>query len=754
MSEWTRVLRSRKLIGLFLFLLMLNLAMIWVNDRRSADEIHAYRQELLTYQDVEPSIALVELDNRLEEYNRQLDLYNYTQDPGSFFFLRESCETYFGKDYAKYVPDETAVNIIYRELGVLSAIRDQVQYLIDYPIYLDTVHANAAQMEVLSIFSQEASFSGQNIAKTDIDFPKSVPLSLDNDLAITVFATDQLCCYSMLAFMMVVVLEFLEERKRGLWSLVHGASQGRHLLALHRAAILLALSIGATAVLYGGKLFGLSIHYGGLGNLSRTIQSLSIFQDVPWVMSVRQFLILYFLLHMAGIWLVGLILWALLQAVNHLPLSITVASVFLATEYTAFRLIPDSYTIVFLRYVNIFAVVDIPTVALHYLNLDLFSRPVQGFLLSAELILPLTAAMVILNLALAEWKKPVSRQNTLLVAIHRLRIPFSRLVGKLRLFGFECFKLLWMQKGAAVLLALGFFSFSLMDVPPVDSSMYDTQIAGLAAYMQGPITEGTLAQIDEKIADYETWATNDSLAYQLDILHQLRNKVNDSLSAGDGLWLINQAGASALMNQNNVANYPRNLALILLLAVCMLLPGFFSSERQNRMCSLLRSVPMGRGVLWRKKMGSAYLTAVLAYALFEAGELYRLFSTYGPLPLRAPIQSVEYFTKSALPLSIGGGLIFFLLLRLLAFLLAATVVLTLSLLSKQTNRAMLLSAGVLLLPACLQYIGIEVLNPLSFAKLFSPMECSLRHYAFAVALILILLCIHYCLWLGYRIRTK
>ena len=362
--------------------------------------------------------------------------------------------------------------------------------------------------------------------------------------------------------------------------------------------------------------------------------------------------------------------------------------------------------------------------------------------------------MVILNLALAEWKKPVSRQNTLLAVIQRLRIPFSRLVGKLRLFGFEFFKLLWMQKGAAVLLALGFFSFTLMDVPPVDSSIYNTQIAGLAASMQGPITERTLAQIDEKIAEYETWETSDSLAYQLDILHQLRNIVNDSLSAGDGLWLINQAGASALMNQNNVANYPRNLALILLLAVCMLLPGCFASERQNRINSLLRSVPMGRGILWRKKMGSAYLSAVLAYALFEAGELYRLFSTYGPLPLRAPIQSVDCFTKSALPLSIGGGLIVFLLLRLLAILLAATVVLTLSQLSRHTNRAMMLSAGVLLLPACLQYIGIEALNSLSLAKLFSPMECSLLHYTLAAALIPVLLCIHYCLWLGYRNRME
>lgn len=754
MREWNRVLRSKKLIGLFLFLLVLNLAMIRSRDYRSADDLQAYRREILAYQDMEPGLALEDLDNRMNHISMQWQLYDYIQDPDDRFYYQESLEEYFGEDFASYVPDKAAVDGMSREYTALSAVREQVQHLVDYPTYLDTVHANATQMAVLSIFSQESSFSRRNIEKTDRDFPKSVSLSLDNDLALNAFTSDRLCGYSILAVMMVVVLEFMEERKRGLWSLVHGTNRGRGRLALHRAAILLALSIGVTATLYGGKLLGLSLHYGGLGDLSRNIQSLAVFRDVPWVMSVRQFLVSYFLIYTAGVWLVSLILWAILQAVNHLPLAIAAASVFLAVEYTAFRLIPDSYTIVFLRYINIFAVVDILSVALHYLNLNLFGQPVQGILLSVGLVLPLTAVMVVLNLVLAEWKKPVSPQNSILVFIQRLRVPFSKLVGKLRLFGFELYKILWLQKGVVVLLVLGIYSFAFMDAPPIDSTVYNTEIAALAASMQGPITEDTLAQIDEKIATYETWDANLAVMRQLDILQQLRDKVTDSLSAGDGLWLMNQAGASTLISQNNIGNYSRNLALILLLAVCLLLPGCFASEKQNRMYSLLRGVPMGRGVLWRKKMGSAFLTAVLAYVLFEAGELYRLFSAYGALPLQAPIQSVDYFAQSALPLSIGGGLTIFLMLRLLAFLLAATVVLLLSQLSRQTNHAILLSAGVLLLPAGLQYIGIGELSSLSLALLFSPMECSLWYYAFAASLLPIILCIHYRFWIGYRKQTK
>ena len=745
MREAKRVLRSRKLIGLLVFLLVLNLAMIRVVDQRSAEERGLYRQELLAYQHLEPGQALAELDKRLNLLNWQIDIYNYAHDPEGFFFLRESCQGFAA-------PSEAEVQQIYRELGALSAIQEQVMHLIDYPAYLNTLHANAAQMAVLSVFSQESSFSRRNIEKTDQDFPKSVPLSLDNDSAIAAFASDNLCGTSILAFLMLAVLELMEERKQGLWCLIHGTSGGRSRLALHRAAILLVLSMGATAVLFGGKLLGLGLYYGGLGDLSRNIQSLAVFRDVPWVMSLRQFLICFFLLYALGAWLVSLILWAILQAVHHLPLAIAAMSAFLAAEYAVFRLIPDSYAIVILRYINIFAVVDMLTAALHYLNLNLFGQPVQGFLLTLGIIPPLTVGMVLVNLALAERKKPISPQNSILVFLDRLRIPFSKLVGRLGLFGFELYKLLWLQKGIVVLLALGIGSFALLGTPPADSEMYNTQIAGLAASMQGPIIGATLTQIDEKIALYESWDTDKAVDNQLILLHQLREKVSESLASGDGAWLINQAEASALMNVNNTENYPRNLALLLLLTVCLLLPGCFASERQNRMYALLRGVPLGRGVLWRKKMGSAFLVAVLAYWIFEAGELFRLYSAYGSLPIHAPIQSIDYFAQSSLPLSIGEGLAVFLLLRMIAFLLAATVVLLISQLSRRTNHALLLSAAVLLLPAGLQYIGMEELPSLS--RLFSPMECTLRQYALAAACIPAILCIHYRLWLRYRSQTE
>ena len=750
MREWKRVLCSRRLWGILAFLLALNLGMIWVGDRRSSDDLRVYRQELVTFQDLEPDLALESLDHRMEALNQKLGLYHYTHDPEGFFFLREACIANFGDNFEEYAPNDTESTSIARELGALSAVREQMQYLIDYPAYLDTVHENAAQMAALAVFSRESSFSRRNIEKTDRDFPRSVSLSLDNDLALNAFASDRLCGYSLLVFLLAAVLEFFEERKRGLWSLIHAADGGRCRLALNRATILLVLSIGATAVLFGGKLLGLSLHYGGLGDLSRSIQSLAVFRDVPWVMNARAYLLLRFLLQSAGVYLVSLILWAVLQAVNHLPLAIAVGSGFLALEYCAFTFIPDSYALVILRYINIFAVVDTPTVTLHYLNLDLFGWPVQGFLLSMGLILPLTVLTVIINLVLSERKKPISRQNPLLSIIQRLRVPFSRFVGRLKLCGFELYKLLWIQKGAAVLLLLGAFSFCIMETPPVDSTLFDPQLAGVSASMQNPITEETLSQLDAKIDEYETWDESEALSYQLEILYRLRDKVCASLAAEDGLWLINQAGASALIGANNVGAYPRKLALVLLLTVCLLLPGSFCAEKQNKMTFLLCSVLLGRSVLWRKKLSSAYLTLALTFLVFEAGELYRYFSAYGALPLRAPLQSVEYFADFALPLSVGSGLVVFLLLRFTAFLLAATVVLLISQLCQSANRAMLLSAAVLVLPACLAYIGIEPANVLSLARLFSPMEVPLWHYAFAAVWISILLIIQYILWFGHR----
>ena len=733
MREAKRVLLAPKLWGLLALLLALNCMLLVTQDTHMDGFYAAYQAALPEFSALPPEEAELQAEQELAQLQELglLHMFRDEENPEIKALIRKDCADAFGADFearleaGEFDLSDAAMQENYKRQEVLQMLLAQLAHLREYPAYLEQVQANVRQMSALLLFNREGSFSARNIEKTGRDFPETVDLRLGNDFAVTMLVTDELGGYSLLIVTLFLVLQFLEERKRGLWSLVYGAPEGRARLAGKRLVLLLAGVTLGTLVLLGGKLAFGAVIYGGLGDLTRNVQSLAAFADFPWVMPVWEALLGYFLLKILDMWLVGLAIWAILQAINHLPLAIGAAGAVLAAEYTLFQAIPDCYGIVFLRYVNLFALVDVPKIALHYLNLNCFGRPVQGFLLSLGLIPPLLGLLLAANLLLAERKKPVSRQNSLLILFDRLRIPFSNVVGRLRLLGYELYKLLWLQKGILVLLAVAWFSFFALEAPYPDTQLYDTELAGLSASMEGQITEDTLAGIDERNAEYSAWEPSEAVLRQLEILDRLREKASASLAANDGLWLINQAPFAALMGKN-VGNYQRQNAVVLLLALVLLLSGTYAQEPENRMSQLLRGVSRGRGILQRKKLAAAFLLTALVWLIFEAGELHCLIEAYGNPALPAPLQSFDPFASLPFRTTLGVGVAAYLLLRLLAMCAASSIVLLLSRFCKRTNAAILLGCAVLVLPACLSYMGITAFDTFSFSKLLSPLELLLR----------------------------
>lgn len=747
MRELKRTLCAPRLWGLLALLLALNIMLLVVEDTRN-DGFYARYNEILAG---EPDAGALRAE--IDGIQAEANLLTWSQQPEGFFreMLAETCAENYGADFAERwaagtlrVDEASVTEGLYRQEAI-QAVLDQLEYLNGYQDYLDTVHANAKQMAALAIFNKENSFSDRNIKKTNRDFPRELTLTLGNDYAVTMLCTDQLGGYSLLVFVLALVVSFLVERKKGLWSLMHSAPRGRGRLALRRSALLLLGSVLGVAVLLGGKLLAAVLLYGGIGPLDRPVQSLEAFSAVPWALTVRQYLLLYFPLRAAGIWLVSLVIYAILQAVNYLPLAFGALGAALAAEYSLFRWIPDSYSIVILRYVNVFALVDVPSVSLKYLNLNLFGQPVQGVILTIVLLPLLLAAGILGNCLLAERKKPVARQNSLLVFADQIRRPFSRAVGRLPLFGQELYKLLWLQRGVAVLLLFALFLFGSMETPRPDTELYDTQGAGIAASLQGPITERTLDAIDAQLAEYAGWEQSDALLEQVASYEALRARVEESLRLQDGKWLISAAPLAALFNKNG-ANYQRENAVVLLLALVLLLSALFAQDSQTK--ELLRAAPRGgRTLLW-KKLGAACLLTVLLWAVFEARELSLILRDYGTPAWAAPVQSFDYFAGSGAGWTLGMQTAIFLMQRLLGLLTAAGIVCLISALCRQSNTAILCGAAVLVLPACLSCMGLKTFDV--SCVLLSPLECPAGGYIAAAALLLLLPFVISRVWMRRR----
>ena len=251
--------------GLLLACIMLYLA----EDVHNPGFYRRYEQTLAYYRAHPRRSAAEEMDRELAHIQTLALLWRWDHGDDVSEFTAEELSMYYGEDFdlrlqtgELQIPD-SAMTYLFRRQEVLQSLRDLVQYQWDYPEYLNTVHQNAAQMAAMSVFSGQSGFSAKNIEKTDQDFPTQVRLRLDNNLALEHLVSDQLGTSCLLVYVLAVVLAFLDERRRGLWTLIHAAPRGRAGLALCRAGILLLAAALGTLVIFGGKFAAISLRCGG-----------------------------------------------------------------------------------------------------------------------------------------------------------------------------------------------------------------------------------------------------------------------------------------------------------------------------------------------------------------------------------------------------------------------------------------------------------------------------------------------------------
>lgn len=734
MTEAKRVFLSRRHLGILALLLALNLFLFfWQNSNTSYPQSAyrtAYQSLLEKYQVMSPEEALTDILTRMEEANgvATLQAWSTMEEPMKEAFT-ESCRRIYGDDFEARWADGTLtlpedMSEVYLQQAVLSRLQEQVTYLQEYPEYLNTVHANARQMAALSIFSDGGGFSSKNIEKTDADFPQTVEIALDNDFSIESLIHDSLSGYSLLIYIVGLVLLFLQERRRGLWNLIYGSAGGRGALALWRCLILFAGAVLGVFVLSFGKFLIIGAYYGGFGDLTRNIQSISAFRTFPYVMPVWKFLTLFFLYRIFGIWAAGLLLWTILQAVSNLPLAITAAALVFAAEYAAFQWIPDSYKLVFLRFANVFALIDFRRVFLPYLNLNLFGMPVQGHSITLILLPLLTVIFIGACVILQMKKRPIGRENILLRLADRCKRPFTRVTRVLGLRGFEAHKLLIPQKGAIVLLLVALYMGFYQVSPPPDLTMYDADTVYYEIELQGPLTQETLDTISSRIQTLEEDGLTESNIRQIQAYQSLQERY---LTAPEGTWVVNPVPYMTLMNLNR-DNSQRTSGIILMIAVVLLAAGVFAFEQQSRMWVLAQTSHRGR-TLWRKKL-FIVLAAVSVLAIVYYGrELMLITEKFGAFGgLQAPIQSLAYFSESNLHLPLWGMLALYIGARLLTLWVLTCLVCALSSSCRTVNAAILLSTVVFVLPAAFSMIGLKIFDKLSLLLPLSPLECSLWIY--------------------------
>lgn len=592
----------------------------------------------------------------------------------------------------------------YLRLQAGDQVMAQYTHLQGYALYLQNIQTQAKKLQSVSIFGDPDSFAYKNTVKTADDFAPllGAEVTFGHDLAVTKVFEDEWADYSSLLLMAAVCALFLAERKEGLWPMIHAASGGRGRLAVRRMVILFIAAWVATLALFGSKILLSGLLYHGLGEWDRLIQSMPLFYNVPKAMTVGEFWSFYLVVKALGNFLIGLILWTILSSISNTALSFCAAGLALGAEFACTAILPSSM-FAMLRYCNIFSYIRFFEVFSAYLNLPFFGMLISGSDLVLVLIVPLCAVFGIASVQIARKKHPVAPQNRILRFADKQMRKLDPKISGGSLFAQEAKKLLLLRGGAFLLVALLIVAWKLQ--PP------DREYDPLDIYYQyyqgkyaGPITEDTITSLQMELEQ----------AAEPDRYSALNQMIRDAENAVDGSWLVPTAPYEAVWS-DNYGNYHRSTALIAMLFLVLILSPICSQERQSDMTVLLRSTSGGRNALRKTKQLLLLLVTGFIWLVLVCTEVIKTVQYWDSFTcFAAPMYSLPDFQFTGWSIPLGVALIFYYLAKLAVMVVIAEIVYFLSGRCTKNRDAILLSCGVLLIPAGLAAIGSGAGEWLSF----------------------------------------
>lgn len=629
---------------------------------------------------------------------------------------------------------DTQENVI--RLQMISQIKAQYEHVLGYGEYLSNIQDNAEQLMGISLFMNEGTFAYKNTIKTAEDFYdlQWVNVTVGHDLAVTEVLSDNWTDIIALFPVFLVCGLFLAERKKGLISLVYATPGGREKLALKRMITLLLTSFISIAVLFGAKILLNGALYHGLDEWDRALQSIPVFYNVPYEITVREFWLWYLLIKSLGLFLAGLMIWLIQSIFSNTPVALGVLGIFVGVEF-ACTAIPSSSLFAVFRYLNILSYINYLPVFTRYLNISVLGTIISGNELVCALLPILLILLSIAIILVVKKRYPIARESLLQRRLRQLKFRLDYKTSGGGLFVKEAKKLLIYRRGLLVLIVL-FALLTQIGAPVRDESPLDMYLDYYEQKYAGPITEETLSALQSELASADS-------SERRSALKQLILRVSN---ASDSSWIVESAPYEALFT---VQMHHYTAALISLLFLVLLVSPIISQERQSDMPVLLGSTPAGRKKLWITKQLLVSMCAFVVWFMVYGSEFFKICNIYGTFSqLMAPTSSLKNVVAVEWNMRLWQAVALVYGLRLLVLLCAAQACLLLSSLCQKNSNAIILGCSVIVIPAALaaidSFVGksISLLHPLTVVDKASqlwiyPILAILLLFGFSLSTILI-----------------
>lgn len=644
------------------------------------------------------------------------------------------------EDYRKNNPDAYKKAVEMSESGeesfwknsFLYDISQQIEYINSYPDFISEMYDRAKVQSASSIFGDENSFSYKNLYKTADDYSglKDTRLSLVNSDSLTATVKYGLTDFFVIAVVLLICIYlFGYERDKGLYSLIRCTKFGRLKTIISKLAVLFVLS-AVVSVLFVLSDFTVSTFLYESTDLGVNVQSISEFRNCTLSVTAGQFLMLFALAKIIGIFVISSLLALVFICFSSSAAMYLTGLGAVGAEYLLYTLIGQNSLLNLLKYINIFYILDGGEFFGSYLNLNIFSNA----LTSVPIVLAVFGAVFVLctvfSCIVFCKRNQQKKANVFSKLFEKLKSRFYRINGSTSVLKGEIFKFSVQNKMAVVLVLLVLFavvsSFGTVRYPY--SEVSDADYKAYMEYLEGDITPeketyiseqqeyfaGLRQRLDEiavngELSESTKQAMSKSIENILNSKGVAFERVSDQYSR---LLELKESGVNARFIDENiystfVSSKTREwndfalLCLVLLIAV----PYVFSVEYKNGMINLIRPTRNGKTKLFVRKIAVLLLFTLLSFIAVYLPYLIRFISTYGANSFATPIVCIfENLQDSAF--SVMGAMIVNLLCSLLLALAVVSVIAALSIITESNMFTMVLSTVLIIIP-CLAVYSAE-----------------------------------------------
>lgn len=591
-------------------------------------------------------------------------------------------------------------------LKYLRYIGSQAEHQAGYSEYLSGIQSQAERLTQISIFGDKNSFSNKNILKTAADFTAldGVSLKFGNNYSLELWLGFIPADFLFVGGIIVIVLGFLEERKKGLWSVVRSCPNGRLSLGISRLGILALGSVICT-LLFCVLPLAMSLILTEKCDFGAALQSLQSFKTCTLNITIGQWLFRYFALKILSGIALGLVIWCVLGTVTNPQFSLSVLAGFLVLQYGLYKLLPVQSFANILKYFNIFSYIRLSILYTDYLNINLFGQPIgirNMMLFTLPILLILLTAWA---LSIQSKRYPEGNRDILGALAIKKNAVLDIFRTRLTMGGWELYKAFVFGFCAVIVVVIIILGGSLR---------YNVYIhepdAWYRAYLkdcEGEITSET----EEYFAlARENAGENPEL---LQALNRLEREVSETElraeAGGFEPWIADEKVYNSYYGEES-SDRQRLNALIAIVFVVFLTAGIGAYERQSGVTFMVRSTKNGRGGLAVRKAITSAVMAAIVWADVYLRELILFLTNEKPATLGAAVQNLPSLAEFPLKITLWQYLVILYGTRLCMLVLTSLIVLAIGSLCKNILMSYIVNMGALALPGLFVVSGIEVMK--------------------------------------------